>query len=74
MINDVIKITLKINHGISIINGCKSKESFEKTIQVKNIDKPKKYILRGERNVKYYERVLSNKKKSYNFNFISNST
>ena len=52
----------------------KSKESFEKTIQVKNIDKPKKYILRGERNVKYYERVLSNKKKSYNFNFISNST
>ena len=52
----------------------KSKESFEKTRQVKNKDKSKKYILRGERNVRYYERVLSNKKKSNNINFISNST
>ena len=41
---------------------------------VKNNDKSKKYILRGERNVRYHEKKLSNKKKSYNFNFISNST
>ena len=39
----------------------KSKEFFEKTRQVKNNDKSKKYVLRGQRNVRYYERVLSNK-------------
>ena len=49
----------------------KLEESFEKTKHVKINDKSKKYILRGERNVRYYDRVLSNKKKSYNFNFIS---
>ena len=52
----------------------KVKESFEKTRHIKNNDKTKKYILRGERNVKYYDRVLSNKRKSNNINFISNST
>ena len=52
----------------------KLKESFEKTRQVKNNDKSKKFILRGERNVRYYERVLSNKNKSNNIIFISNST
>ena len=52
----------------------KVKEHFEKTRQVKNNDKSKKYILRGEKNVRYHERVLSNIKKSYNINFISNST
>ena len=52
----------------------KVKEKFEKTRHIKNNDKSKKYILRGERNVRYHERVLSNKKKSYNINFISNST
>ena len=52
----------------------KVKEFFEKTREVKNNDKSKKYILRGQRNVRYYERVLSIKKKSYNFYFISNST
>ena len=41
----------------------KSKESFEKTKQVKNNDKSKKYILRGQRNAKYHEKILSNKKK-----------
>ena len=41
----------------------KRKEFFEKIRQVKNNDKSKKYILRGQRNVRYYERVLSNKKK-----------
>ena len=52
----------------------KVKEYFEKTRHVKNNDKPKKYTLRGERNVRYHDRVLSNKKKSDNFNFISNSS
>ena len=52
----------------------KIKEEFEKTRQLKNNDKSKKYILRGQRNVRYYEKILSNEKKSYNFNFISNST
>ena len=43
------------------------KENFENTRQVKNTEKFKKYILRGERNVRYYERIPSNKKKSYSF-------
>ena len=42
----------------------KVNEKFEKTIYVKNIDKSKKYILRGERKVGYYDRFPSNKKKS----------
>ena len=45
----------------------KLKEKIEKTRHVENIDKFKKYILRGERNVRYHERIPSNKKKSYNF-------
>ena len=52
----------------------KEKESFEKTRQIKNNDKSKKFVLRGQRNARYYERVISNTKKSNNFNFISNST
>ena len=40
----------------------KIKEYFEKTRQVKNNDKSKKYILRGQRNTSYHERILSNKK------------
>ena len=44
----------------------KIKVKFEKTRHVKNDEKSKKYILRGQRPVKYYDRVLSNKKKSYN--------
>ena len=50
----------------------KVKESFEKTRHVKNNDKSKKYILRGQRNARYHEPVLSNTNKSYTFNFISN--
>ena len=38
----------------------------EKTRHVKNEDKFKKHILRGERNVRYHYRILSNKKKCYN--------
>ena len=45
----------------------KVKEKFKKTRHVKNNDKFKKYILRGQINVKYHDRVLSNTKKSYNF-------
>ena len=44
----------------------KVKEYFEKTRHDKNNDKSKKYILRGQRNVRYHEKILSNKKKSYN--------
>ena len=44
----------------------KSKESFEKTRHVKNNDEYKKFILRGQRNARYHEKILSNKKKSCN--------
>ena len=46
----------------------KIKEYFEKTRHVKNNDKSKKYILRGHRNTRYHEKVLSNKNKYYNLN------
>ena len=52
----------------------KVKDYFEKTRHLKNNDKSKKYNLRGQRNARYHKKILSNKKKSYNFNFISNST
>ena len=42
----------------------KVKESFEKTRHLKNNDKSQRYILRGQRNTRYHDRVLSNKKKS----------
>ena len=42
------------------------KEYFEKTRLLRNNDKSKKYILRGQRNARYHEKILSNKKKSYN--------
>ena len=46
----------------------KVKEKYEKTRNVKNNDKSKKiYILRGQKNVIYHERILSNTKKSYKF-------
>ena len=45
----------------------KVKEYFEKTRQIKNNDKSKNYILRGQRNARYREKILSNKKKSYKF-------
>ena len=48
------------------INGCKSKKYFEKMRHVKNNDKFKKYILRGERNTRYHDRILSNKNGSFN--------
>ena len=49
-------------------------ESSEKTRHVKNHDKSKKYILRRQGNVRYHEKLLSNKKETYKFNCVSNST
>ena len=43
----------------------KEKEYYEKTRHVKNNDKIKKFILRRQRNTRYHEKTLSNKKKSY---------
>ena len=40
------------------------KENFEKTRHIENNDKSKKYILRGQRNVRYHDIILSTKKKS----------
>ena len=45
----------------------KVKEYFKKTRHLKINDKSKKYILRGGRNTRYHDRILSNKKKSYKF-------
>ena len=45
----------------------KVKKKFEKARLVKNIDKSKKYILRGQRNARYHDRILSNKKKPCKF-------
>ena len=46
----------------------KVKEKFEETRHVKNNDKSKKYILRGQRNVRYHDRIQSNKMKSLIYN------
>ena len=43
----------------------KVKEKFEKTRHVKNNVKSKKYILRGQKNVRYYDKILSIKKKFF---------
>ena len=43
----------------------KVKDYFDKTRHIKNNDKSKKYILRGQRNTRYFERILTNIKKSY---------
>ena len=40
---DVIKVIL--------LNGCKTKENFEKTRHVKNNDRSKKPVLKGQRNI-----------------------
>ena len=49
----------------------KVKKYFENTRHIRNNDKSKKYFLRGQRNTRYHEKILSNKKKSYNFvNFL----
>ena len=40
----------------------KVEEYFEKTRHFKNNDKSKKYILRGQRNVRYHEKYYQMKK------------
>ena len=50
----------------------KLKAYFEKTRHIRKNENFKKYILRCQRNTRYIEKMLSNKKKSYNINFISN--
>ena len=40
----------------------KSKEYFQKTRHIKNNDKSEKYILRGQRNARYHEKILSKKR------------
>ena len=45
----------------------KVKESFEKTRLGKNIDNSKKYILRGQRNVRYFEKFFYPKKNLISF-------
>ena len=44
-----------------------------KYLYFKNNDKSGKYILRGQRNVRYHEKILSNKRKTFNFGCTSNS-
>ena len=44
------------------------KESFEKTRHVKKINEATKDFLRGQRNVRHQERILSNTKKSFIYN------
>ena len=48
----------------------KIKEKVEKTRQKKNDDKSKVKILRGERNARYYDRILSNHQK-YRLNTLT---
>ena len=43
----------------------KIKDFFVKTRHIKNNDQFKKYILRGHRNTRYQEKLLSKKKKPY---------
>ena len=38
----------------------KVKEKIEKSRHVENNDRSEKYFLQGERNVKYFHRILSN--------------
>ena len=45
----------------------KGEEYFEKTRHVKNNDKSQNYVLRGQRNTRYHERILPSKMKSYKF-------
>ena len=57
-LKDINAVLRKINHICYHINGCKIKR-----ILRKNNDKSKKFVLRGERNARYHEKILSNKKK-----------
>ena len=45
----------------------KVEKKFEKTRHVKNNAKFNRCILRGKSNVRYHDRIVSKKKKSYTF-------
>ena len=71
MIKETIQIILKVYLGINVIKlVTKVKEKYEKTRNIKNNDKSEKYVLRGQRNARYHDKILSNKKKSYNYNLM----
>ena len=55
-----------------LINGCKNKRIVVKTNHVKNNDESKTYIRRGQRNTRYHDKILSDKKKSYKFSGKNN--
>ena len=46
-------------------------KKIEKTRHVENKDKSEKYVLRGERKVRYHNRILSRKKSSNYVDIIS---
>ena len=46
-------------------------KKIEKTRHVENTDKSEKYVLRGERKVRYHNRILSRKKSSNYVDIIS---
>ena len=52
-----------------LVNGCESWKKIEKTRHDKNNDKSKKHVLRGERNVRFYERNLSQSRERQQENF-----
>ena len=55
MVKDVMKLIVKVyTLELILLNGCESKRKIWKD------KKSLKYILRGERNVRYHDRILSN--------------
>ena len=52
----------------------KVKEKFKKRRHVRNNDKSKKCILRGQRNARFYDRILSKTKKSSSLTYFYNFT
>ena len=50
----------------------KVKETFGKNRHGKNIDKSRKYMLRGQRNARYHDIILSYTRKSYTISLKNN--
>ena len=69
MRNIDIQMKLKVHHGIETLKNLviKVKRNFEKASNVKNNDKSKKHILRGEINATYNDRFLSKSKENQLF-------
>ena len=62
-INETESITWKY-YNLMVV---KVKEKIEKTRHGKSIDNSKKLVLRGQRNVRYHNKILTSKEESYNF-------